>query len=336
MEAIVYHRYGSPDVLQIKEVEKPVPGEDEVLVRIRAASANPADWHALRGDPFFARFSFGFPRPNINILGSDIAGTVEAVGRNVTQFQPGDEVFGDRFESGWGGFAEYVCVAADRLALKPANLTFAAAAAVPLAALTALQGLRDKGRIQPGQKVLINGASGGVGTFAVQLAKEFGAEVTGVCSTGNVAMVRAIGADHVVDYTREDFSANGHTYDLIFCAVGNRSAAAYARALKPGGTCVIAGFTSLSHMLLQVLILGGWVSMTGGKRIGSMGTVAPNKEDLGYLRALLESSAVVPVIDRCYPLDETAEAIRYLENGHAKGKVIIAVEDNGQVGTPAS
>ncbi len=325
MKAIVYHEYGSPDVLKLEKVKKPTPKNDEVLIKVHAASANPADWHLMRGAPFFARFEIGFPKPKIKILGSDIAGRVEAVGKNVKEFQLGDEVFGDKFQRGWSGFAEYVAVAENRIALKPANLTFEAAAAVPLAAFTALQGLRDKGRIQSGQKVLINGASGGVGTFAVQIAKSFGAEVTGVCSTRNVDMVRSIGADHVIDYTQEDFTKNGQTYDLIYCAVGNRSAADYKRALNPNGICVVAGFTTMSHILFQVLFLGAWVSMTGSKKIGAMGTVKPNKEDLVFIKELLETGKVVPVIDRRYPLSETAEAIRYLEKGHAKGKVVITV-----------
>ena len=328
MKAIVYEKYGPPDVLQLKEVEKPTPKDDEVLIKVHAASANPADWHLLRATPFLARLAVGLLKPKYKILGSDIAGRVDAVGRNVKQFHPGDEVFGDRFACGWGGFAEYVAVAENRIALKPANLTFEEAAAVPLAAFTALQGLRDKGQIQSGQKVLINGASGGVGTFAVQTAKSFGAEVTGVCSTRNVDMVRSIGADHVIDYTQEDFTKNGQTYDLIYCAVGNRSAADYKRALNPGGICVVAGFTTMSHMLFQVVFLGAWVSMTGSKKIGAMGTVMPNKEDLVFIKELLEIGKVVPVIDRRYPLSETAEAIRYLEEGHAQGKVVITVAHN--------
>ena len=327
MKAIVYDKYGPPDVLQLKEVEKPTPKDDEVLIKVHAASANPADWHLMRGAPFLARFEMGFPRPKKR-LGVDVAGRVKAVGSNVTQFQPGDEVFGDKFQCGWSGFAEYVAVAENRIALKPADLTFEEAAAVPLAAFTALQGLRDKGQIQSGQKVLINGASGGVGTFAVQIAKSFCAEVTGVCSTRNLDMVRSIGADHVIDYTQEDFTKNGQTYDLIYCAVGNRSAADYKRALNPNGICVVAGFTTMSHMLFQVVFLGAWVSMTGSKKIGALGTVRPNKEDLVFIKELLETGKVVPVIDRRYPLSETAEAIRYLEEGHAQGKVVITVEHN--------
>jgi len=325
MKAIVYHKYGSPDVLELEEVQKPTPKDDEVLVKVHAASANPADWHLLRATPFFARLMVGLLKPKYKILGSDIAGRVEAVGSNVKQFQPGDEVFGDKFACGWGGFAEYVRVAEDRLVLKPANISFEEAASVPLAAFTALQGLRDRGQIQPGQKVLVNGASGGVGTFAVQIAKSFGPEVTGVCSTRNLDMVRSIGADQVIDYTQEDFTKNGQRYDLIYCAVGNRSAADYKRALNPNGICVVAGFTTMPHMLFQVLFLGAWVSMTGSKKIGAMGTVKPNKKDLVFMKELLEAGKVVPVIDRCYPLSEVAEAIRYLEEGHAKGKVVITM-----------
>ena len=325
MKAVVYHKYGSPDVLSLEEVQKPAPKDDEVLVKIHAASANPADWHLLRATPFFARLTVGLLRPKYKILGSDIAGQVEAVGRDVKQFQPGDEVFGDKFALGWGGFAEYVGVAEDRLVLKPENLSFEEAASVPLAAFTALQGLRDKGQIRSGHKVLINGASGGVGTFAVQIAKSFGTEVTGVCSTRNLDMVRSIGADQVIDYTQDDFTKTGQTYDLIYCAVGNRSAADYKRALNPGGVCVVAGFTSMPHMLFQDLFLGAWVSMTGSKKIMPLGTVLPNKEDLVFIKELLETGKVVPVIDRRYPLSETTEAIRYLEEGHARGKVVITM-----------
>ena len=309
----------------LQETEVPTVKEEEVLIRVHAASVNAADWHLMRGAPFTARFEMGLRRPRHKILGVDVAGTVEAVGGKVTRFQAGEEVFAETFQSGWGGFAEYAAITEDRIALKPANLEFEAAAAVPLAATTALQGLRDKGKIRPGQKVLINGASGGVGTFAVQLAKTFGAEVTGVCSTRNLEMVRSIGADHVIDYTREDFTKNGQAYDLIYCAVGNRSAADYKRALRPDGACVVAGFTTMPHMVLQVLLLGAWISMTGSRKVGFMGTVSPNGEDLSFLSKLLSAGSVVPVIDRCYPLGETADAIRYLEEGHARGKVVIVV-----------
>ena len=320
MKAIVCTQYGSPDVLQLKEVEKPAPKEDEVLVTIHAASANPLDWHLMRGSPFPARLGGGLRKPKDPRLGVDIAGRVEAVGNNVTQFQPGNKVFG----TVKGGFAEYACAREDRLALKPANNSFEEAAAAPVVAFTALQGLRDKGKIQPGQKVLVNGASGGVGTFAVQIAKSFGTEVTGVCSTRNLDMVRSIGADRVIDYTREDFTKNGQRYDLIYDAVGNRSVSDYKRALGPQGICVIAGFSSLSR-LFEHVVLGPLLSMTGKKKIGLMGLAKPNQNDLVFVKDLLETRKVVPVIDRRYPLSETAEAIRYLEGRHARGKVIITV-----------
>src|SRR6266704_6989888 len=250
MKAILLTQYGSPDVLQFKEVEKPVPKDGEILVKIHAASANPLDWHLMRGAPFFVRLAGGLRKPKDPRLGADIAGRVESVGNNVTQFQPGDEVFG-----AWtGSFAEHAAVPENRVALKPTNSSFEEAAAVPVAAITALQGLRDTGHIHTGQKVLINGASGGVGTFAVQLAKAFGVEVTGVCSTRNLDIVRSIGADHVIDYTKEDFARNGQHYDLIFDAVGNRSVSAYRRALNPNGTCVVAGFSGLPRLFEHMVV----------------------------------------------------------------------------------
>ena len=320
MKAIVYTEYGSPDVLQVKDVEKPAPTDNEVLLKVHAASANPADWHLMRAEPFLARLANGLLKPKNTKLGADVAGQVQAVGGNVTQLQVGDDVFGEMPLNELGGFAEYVCAPEELLALKPAKITFKQAAAVPLAAFTALQGLRDKGQIQPGQRVLINGASGGVGTFAVQIAKSFGTEVTGVCSTRNLDMVRSIGADHVIDYTQEDFTQTGQRYNLIFDAVGNRSVAYYKRALSPNGICSVAGFTSLSR-LFQIMLLGG-------KKVGMMKTAKANKEDLVFIKELLEAGKVVPVIDRCYPLAETAEAIRYLETGHARGKIIITVAHN--------
>jgi len=271
----------------------------------------------MRAEPFLARLENGLLKPRNTKLGADLAGRVEAVGRNVTQFQAGDEVFGYKLLNELGGFAEYVSANEDALALKPARLTFEQAAAVPLAAFTALQGLRDKGQIQPGQKILINGAAGGVGTFAVQIAKSFGTEVTGVCSTRNLDMVRSIGADHVIDYTQEDFTQNGQRYDLIFDAVGNRSVSDYQRALSPNGICSVAGFTSLSR-LFQIMLLGG-------KKVGLMETAKGNKKDLLFIKELLEAGKVKPVIDRCYPFSEVPEAIRYLEEGHAQGKVVITV-----------
>jgi NADPH:quinone reductase-like Zn-dependent oxidoreductase len=327
MKAIVYTEYGSPDVLQLKEVEKPSPKENEVLVKVYASSLNAADWHLMRAEPFLARLENGLQKPRNTRLGVDIAGRVEAIGDKVTQFRPGDEVFGEKFETGLGGFAEYASVPEKALALKPTSISFEAAAAVPLAALTALQGLRTKGQIQSGQKVLVNGASGGVGTFAVQIAKALGTEVTGVCSGRNLDMVRSIGADHVVDYTKEDFTSNGQQYDLIFDAVGNHSVSDLKRALSPNGICVIAGFTTLS-LLFESMLLGPLTSMIGSKKIGRMDTVHTNKEDLLFLKDLLEAGKVVPVIDRSYPLREVPEAIRYLEEEHARGKVVITMEQN--------
>ncbi len=329
MKAIVYTQYGSPDVLQLTDVEKPMPKEHEVLVKIHTAATNALDWHFVRAEPFLARLENGLFKPKNTKLGADFAGWVEAVGSQVTQFKPGDEVVGNNFGHGLGAFAEYICVREEVMVLKPAHVSFEAAAAAPTSALTALQGLRDKGLIQPGQKVLINGASGGVGSFAVQIAKAFGAEVTGVCSTRNLDMVRSIGADHVIDYTQEDFTSDGQQYDLIYCAVGNRSIADYQRVLKPQGVCVIAGFTTL-RLLFEHMILGPHRSKVGGQRIGTSGTVAPNPEDLAFIMELLASGKVVPVIDRCYPLSETAEAIRYLETGRARGKVIIGVGQDRQ------
>ena len=325
MKAIVYTQYGSPDVLHLEEVEKLSPKDHEVLIKVQAASANPADWHTMRATPFLARLVNGFFKPKNPRLGADVAGRVEAVGSSVTQFQVGDEVFGCMSLNEMSSFAEYICAHEDAaLALKPANLTFEQAAAVPLAAFTALQGLRDNGQIQSGQTVLINGASGGVGTFAVQIAKSFGAEVTGVSSARNLDLVRSIGADHAIDYTREDFTQNGQQYDLIYCAVGNRSISDYQRALKPQGVCVIAGFTSL-RLLFEHMILGPRKSKAGGQQVGLMPTMKPNKQDLAFMKELLETGKVKPVIDRRYPLAEVPEALRYLEEGHAQGKVVITI-----------
>ncbi|EFH79772.1 NAD(P)-dependent alcohol dehydrogenase [Ktedonobacter racemifer] len=324
MKAIVHTHYGSPDVLQLKEVERPTPQDHEVLVQVHAASVNAADWHLLRGKPFLMRLmGFGLLKPKNKILGAAMAGRVEAVGRNVTQLQPGDEIFGDLTTCGWGTFAEYVCAREDAVALKPANVTFEQAAAVPLAAVTALQGLRAKGQIKPGQKVLIHGAGGGVGTFAVQIAKSFGAEVTGVCSTRNVDMVHSIGADQVIDYTQEDFTKNGQRYDLILAVNGYHSILEYRRALSPRGMYVMVGGSN-AH-LFQAMLLGPLISMIGRQKMGSMGVAKPNQKDLVFMKELLEAGKVFPVIDRRYPLRETAEAIRYLEKGHAQGKVVITV-----------
>ncbi len=323
MKAMVYHTYGSPDVLKLEEVQKPVPQDDEVLVQVHATSVNAGDWHLLRAKPFLMRFmGFGLIKPKHTILGSDIAGRVEVVGRNVTQFQLGDEVFGNTVKSGFGGFAEYVAVPENALVLKPTNISFEEAAAVPQAALTALQGLRDKGHIQKGQKVLINGASGGIGTFAVQLAKAFGAEVTAVCSTRNVDMVRSIGADHVIDYTQEDFTRNGQRYDLILAVNGYHSISAYKRALHPEGVYVMTGGSNAQ--LFQAMLLGPLVSMTGRQKMGNSAH-KPNKKDLMFMKELLEASKVKPVIDRRFLLRDVADAIRYLEAGHAQGKVVITM-----------
>ncbi len=302
--------------------------DNEVLIKVQAASVNAADWHLLRADPFLVRLmGEGLLKPKYKILGADVAGRVEAVGRNVKQVRPGDEVFGDLAACGWGGFAEYVCASDNALALKPANLTFEEAAAVPLAAVTALQGLRGKGKIQRGQKVLINGASGGVGTYAVQIAKSFGAEVTAVCSTRKLEMVRSIGADKVIDYTQEDFTQNGQCYDLILAANGYHPIFDYRRALSPKGIYVMAG-GSMAQMF-EALLLGPWISMIGSKKMGSL-TAKSNNKDLVFMKELLEARKVVPVIDRCYSLSEVPEAIRYLEEGHAHGKVVITLEHNSK------
>jgi NADPH:quinone reductase-like Zn-dependent oxidoreductase len=328
MKAIVYESYGSPDVLELGEVEEPTPKDDEVLIKTRAASVNPVDRHLMRG-PFLLRLMTGLRKPRDTRVGRDLAGQVEAVGRNVTRFQTGDEVFG----VSRGAFAEYACARENKLALKPANLTFEQAAAVPVAALTALQGLRDKGRIQPGQRVLINGAAGGVGTFAVQIAKSFGADVTGVCSTRNVDMVRSIGADHVVDYTQEDFARSGQRYDLILDNVGNRSLSDCRRVLVSKGILVLNGGGSLGQnedrwigplaRSIAALVLSPFVSQKVVMFLASI-----NKDDLIVLKELMEAKKVTPVIDRCYTLSEAPEAVRYLEEGHARGKVVITLESN--------
>lgn len=323
MKAVVYTKYGSPDVLQYKDVEKPEHSEDEVLVKVHTASVNPLDWHALRGKPFMQRFETGLFGPKLKILGADVAGLVEAVGRNVTQFQPGDEVFGDLYWCGYGAFAEYVSIPAYAVALKPTNITFEQAAAVPQAAITALHALRNQGQIQSWQKVLINGASGGVGTFAVQIAKSFGAEVTGVCSTRNQGLARSIGADHVIDYTQKDFTQNGQQYDLIIDIAANHSLAKLEHVLNPGGICVVVGFSTLVHMI-QVNYQGPRISKAGNKKMGML-LPEEDKKDLDYLKELLEAGKVVPVIDRCYTFNEVPDAIRYLEEGHSRGKVVITM-----------
>jgi NADPH:quinone reductase-like Zn-dependent oxidoreductase len=325
MKAIVYKEYGSPDVLQLKEVERPAPKENEVLVKVHASSVNAADWHLLTADIFLVRLNAGLLKPKNTILGADIAGWVEAVGRNVKQFQPGDAVFGNVFGLNFGSFAEYVTAPESALALKPANLSFGEAAAVPLAAITALQGFRDKGHIQPGQKVLINGASGGVGTFAVQIAKYFGAEVTAVCSTRNMDMARTLGADHVVDYTKKNFTQNGQQYDLIVAVNGYHPISAYRRALTPKGKYVMVGGTKTQ--IFQALLLGSGMSRKQGRQLGAL-TLKPNPKDLPLLKELLKTGKVVPVIDKCYPLSEVPDALRYFGTGHARGKIVITVADD--------
>jgi NADPH:quinone reductase-like Zn-dependent oxidoreductase len=329
MKAIVYTQYGSPDVLELNEIAKPAPKNGEVLIKVHAASVNAGDWHLLRGEPFPVRFVYGLFKPKYQILGSDVSGIVEGVGKNVTQFKAGDEVFGNLTDYGFGAFAEYLCASEKAFVPKPKNLTFTQAAAVPAAAVTALQGLRDKSNIQAGggkgskPLILIHGASGGVGTFAVQLAKAFGAEVTAVCSTKKVEMVRTLGADHVIDYTQQDFIESGQRYDLILAANGNRSIFDYKRALAPKGIYVMTGGT-MSQMN-QAMLLGPILSMAGRKKMGNL-LARLNQKDLAFIKGLLESGEVVPVLDRCYPLDKVPDAIRYLEEGHAKGKVVITSE----------
>jgi NADPH:quinone reductase-like Zn-dependent oxidoreductase len=319
MRAIVYAEYGPPDVLRFTEVATPTPKDDEVLIRVRAASVNPLDWRLMRGKPALVRLmTGGLRKPRLTRPGVDVAGQVEAVGRNVTQFKPGDEVFGVCR----GALADYACATEDGLALKPANISFEEAAAVPVAALSALQGLRDKGRIQRGHKVLVDGASGGVGTFAIQIAKSFGAEVTAVCSTRNLDTARSIGADHVIDYTREDFTQGGRRYDLIIAANAYHSIFDYRRALNRAGTYVLVG--GGGTQILQAMLLGPLLSLIGRKRFRFY-IAKPSKTDLVLLRNSLAAGQIVTVIDRRYPLSEAAEAVRYLEEGHARGKVVITV-----------
>ncbi|MBI5054374.1 MAG: NAD(P)-dependent alcohol dehydrogenase [Chloroflexi bacterium] len=326
MKAIVYTKYGPPEVLQVNEVAKPVPTDNQVLVKVHAASANAMDYRRFETTSILGRLMDERVIKAINtVLGADVAGTVEAVGKNVTEFQLGDEVFGVVP----GSFAEYACNGASKFALKPANISFEEAAAVPVAAFTALQGLRDKGQIQPGQKVLIDGASGGVGTFAVQIAKSFRTEVTAVCSTRNLDMARSIGADHVIDYTKEDFTKNEQRYDLIFAVNGFHPILDYRRALSPKGICVVAGGSMAQ--IFQTLLLGPLVSRIGSKKISFQGIATTPKKDLLALKELLEAGKIVPVIEKCYPLSETAKAIRHLVEEHARGKVIITVKHNNEV-----
>ena len=323
MKAAVRSRYGSPDVVELREIERPVAADDEVLVRVRASSVNPADWYSLTGTPYVGRTAMGLLKPKSNRLGVDFAGTVEAVGKDVTQFRPGDEVFGGRD----GAFAEYLCVREERaVVLKPANVAFEQAAAVPVAALTALQGLRDKGQIQPGQKVLINGASGGVGTFAVQIAKALGAEVTGVCSTRNVDLVRSIGADHVIDYTREDFTRSDRRYDLMLDVAGSRSWSECRRVLNPQATLAIVGAPKGNRLIgpLSHVVKVRLAALPSSQKVVFF-IAKFNKADMVVLRDLLEAGKVTPVVDRRYELSEIADALRYLGEGHAQGKIVITV-----------
>ncbi len=323
MKAVVYTAYGSPDVLHFTEVATPAPTDDEVLIKVQAVSVNRSDWEGLIGKPLYARIG-GLLKPRRQILGSDIAGRVEMAGSNSRRFQPGDEVFGDILGHN-GGFAEYVCAPENALALKPARMTFEEAAAIPQAAVIALQGIRDKGQVQPGQRVLINGAGGGAGSFAVQLAKFYGAEVTGVDNTGKLDFMRSLGADQVIDYTREDFTKTGKQYDLILDLAAHRSVFAYARALRPNGRYFMVGGSVAT--IFQMLLLGPWMRRITGKHIRLL-AVHPNPKDLVFITELCEAGKVVPVIERQYPLREVPEALRYLGEGHAKGKVVITVDQN--------
>ena len=329
MKAVVYTEYGSPDVLQIRDIKKPVPNDNEILVKVHAAAVNPLDWHFIRGTPFIGRLGLmGLRKPKVPRLGVDYAGTVEAVGKNVRLFKPGDEVFGGKT----GAFAEYLCTRADRaVTIKPANVTFQQAASVPIAGVTALQGLRDKGHVQPGQKVLINGASGGVGTFAVQLAKLFGGEVTGVCSTRNLELVRSLGAEHVIDYTKEDFTKGKERYDVILDNVGNQPLSGFRRALDSNGILVMiggggpndGGLIGPMGRPVKALLMSPFTSQKMGMFMAEL-----TKGDLTTLGDLMQTGKVTPVIDRTYPLREIPDAIRYLEEGHARGKVVINVGDS--------
>lgn len=321
MKAIVYSEYGPPDVLRLAEVATPTPADDEVLVKVRAASVNRSDWEGLVGKPLYARLG-GLLKPRQPILGSDIAGRVAAAGRNARRFQPGDEVFGLTPDYN-GGFAEYVCVPEGALALKPAGMTFEEAAAIPQAGVIALQGIRDKGQVRSGQRVLINGAGGGTGSFALQLAKGYGADVTGVDSAGKLEFMRSLGADHMIDYTQQDFTKNGKQYDLILDVIAARSVFAYRRALAPEGSCFVVGGSLATFF--QILLLGPWIRRTASRRIAVL-VVRPNPDDMAYMAQLAISGKVVPVIDRRYPLSEVPAALRYLGEGQVRGKVVITVE----------
>ena len=322
MKAIVYEKYGSPDVLVLKEIEKPVPNENEVLINVHAASINSWDWDMLTGRPLEYRLFFGLLKSKYKILGCDVAGKVEAVGKNTKQFSPGDHVFGDLCEGSWGGFAEYACAREHELSLKPEHMTFEEAAATPQAGLLALHGLCDKREIKPGEKILINGAGGGVGTFGIQMAKSFGAEVTGVDSTGKLDMLRSLGADHVIDYTQEDFTKNGMRYDRILDVKTNRSVFDYLRALNANGIYVTVG--GKSARILQLVLLGPLICKTGNKKLALL-MHKPNK-DISVLNEFFESGKVTPVIDKCFPLTETAEAFKYFGEGQFKGKIVIQLK----------
>lgn len=325
MKAIIYHNYGSPDVLKLEDVRKPTPTDEEVLIRVHAVSINGSDREGLTGKPLYARIG-GLLKPSHQILGSDIAGRVEFTGKNNTEFKPGDEVFGE-IPGYHGGFAEYVCTHGRTMALKPASMTFEEAAAIPQAGVIALQGIREKGQVQPGQTVLINGAGGSAGSFAVQLAKLYGAEVTGVDNTGKLDFMHSLGADHVIDYTREDFTKNGKLYDLILDVVAHRSVFAYKRALRPNGSYFFVGGSVA--VLFQILLLGPWIRRTTGRNIRLL-VVPQNRRDLLSITELCETGKVVPVIDRRYSLSEVPEALRYVAEGRAKGKVVISLEDNSK------
>ena len=323
MKSIAFTRYGSPDDLLFREVDKPVPGENEVLVKIHAASINSWDWELLNARPFLNRVLFGLFRPKrLKTLGFDIAGRIEAIGKGVQKFQAGDEVYGDLSACGWGGFAEYVAVTEDVLTAKPAELSFQKAAAVPQAGLLAWQGLVDEGHIRSGQKVLINGATGGSGTFAVQIAKTFDAEITGVCSTGKMEFVRSLGVDHVIDYTREDFTRNGKQYDLIIDAQGHHSIFDYRRALSPKGVYVMHG--GASSRIMQVMLLGPVLSLFGSRKLRIL--LHKANRGLDELGELLQSGKVVPIVDKCFPFSETIDALKYYGDGQARGKVVISME----------
>lgn len=323
MKAVVYTQFGLPDVLQLKEINKPQPKDDEVLIKVRASSINSWDWDLLRGRPFIFRlFLFGMLKPKLKILGADVAGVVERVGRNVKSFKEGDEVFGDLCEGSWGGFAEYVCANEKALALKSKQLSFAQAAALPQAGVLALQGLRLRGELHKGQKVLINGAGGGVGTLAIQMARSFGAEVTAVDKTEKLEMLRNTGADHVIDFTKEDFTQNGKQYDLILDVIAHHSIFDSGRALAPNGTYVMVG--GLVSRILQLTLFGRFASKEGKKLMLLMHQ--PNQKDLALLNEWFESGKVVPVIDQCYPLSKVPEAMHHFGQGDVKGKVVIVME----------